>query len=415
MGEASWISNGGIAEIFTVFAQTEVLNEKTGENEDKVTAFIVERSFGGLISGKPEDKLGIRGSNTCALYFDNVKIPIENVLGEVGEGFKVAMNILNNGRFGLGAGSGAAMKRMLSLASEHANSRHQFGKPLSEFKLIKEKFADIAVDAYTCESLAYMTTGMIDRGDKDCYVEAAICKVYGSEASYRCINEVIQVLGGMGFMKEYPAERAMRDSRILSIFEGTNEILRMLIALSGVKGSGDRLKELGKAMKNPATAIPVGLSEIVRRSKAKIFPGQKSISGVHSSLSSCGNLLSARTSEFGTAVEHLLINYGKNILWEQIHLKRVADIAIDLYSMTAVLSRASAALTNSTESAEHERKLATALCIRANRNIEANLKDIYAKEEHTGDRLIEDIANDVFSAQSYIPSHPIDIPQTSRL
>eukprot|EP01135_Chromosphaera_perkinsii_P002790 Nk52_evm158s226 gene=Nk52_evmTU158s226 len=410
-GEKIWISNGGIAEIFTVFAQTPVKDPKTGETVDKVTAFIVERSFGGLTHGKPEDKLGIRGSNTCALHFDNVKIPIENVLGEVGEGFKVAMNILNNGRFGLGAGSGAAIKRGISVAIDHACNRKQFGKSLSEFKLIKEKFAKIAMDGYVCESLAFMTTAMIDRGDKDCYVEAAICKVYGSEASFRSVNEVIQILGGLGFMKDYPAERALRDSRILSIFEGTNEILRMLIALSGVKGAGDRLKGLAKSLKNPITAIPVGTSEIIRRAQRKISSAPK-LTGAHSSMSESATFLSERTRDFGAAVEHLLTKHGKNIIWEQIELTRVADITIDLYGMTAVISRASKALESSSvdpSAAEHERKLATAFCKKANKNIQNNLQGIYGSAEETGDDLMEQIADDVFEAQHYIPVHPIEI------
>ena len=129
---------------------------------------------------------------------------------------------------------------MIGVTSEHAKTRKQFGRTLSEFGLIKEKFAQMEIDAYVLESMVYMTTGMIDRGDQDCYVEAAICKVYGSEAGFKSANDCIQVMGGLGFMANFPFERAMRDARILSIFEGTNEILRMLIALSGVRGVGDR-------------------------------------------------------------------------------------------------------------------------------------------------------------------------------
>jgi acyl-CoA dehydrogenase family member 9 len=239
-GGKIWITNGGWAQVMTVFAQTNV------DGKDKITAFIVERAFGGVTSGPPEDKLGIRGSNTCEVFFDNVKIPIENVLGGgpdgktggeagVGQGFKVAMNILNNGRFGLGACAGASLRRVMSWAAEHANSRIQFGSPLSNFGLIKKKFGVMTLDSYAVESMAYMTTGMIDRGDPSTEIEAAMCKVYGSEAQFEGINECIQVMGGLGFMKDYPFEQQMRDSRILSIFEGTNEILRMLIALSGIR------------------------------------------------------------------------------------------------------------------------------------------------------------------------------------
>lgn len=176
-GGKCWISNGGYANIMTVFARTEVKDEKTGEMKDKITAFIVERAFGGITSGKPEDKLGIRGSNTTEVHFDSTPVPIENVIGEVGGGFKVAMNILNSGRFGLGAGSAGSSKKLIALASELATTRTQFGKTLSSFGLIEEKFTQMAVSAYAMESMAYMTTGLIDSGEPDCAVEAAICKV----------------------------------------------------------------------------------------------------------------------------------------------------------------------------------------------------------------------------------------------
>ncbi|GLE03092.1 hypothetical protein PINS_up011971 [Pythium insidiosum] len=211
-GSKIWISNGGWAEIMTVFAQTEV------DGKDKVTAFIVERGFGGVTSGPPEDKLGIRGSNTCEVYFENVKVPIENVLGGgpdgktggaagVGQGFKVAMNILNNGRFGLGACAGSSLRRVLGMAAQHANARKQFGLPLANFGLIKKKFGEMTLDSYAIESMAFMTTGMIDRGDPSCEIEAAMCKVYGSEVAFKGINECIQVMGGLGFMKDWPFER----------------------------------------------------------------------------------------------------------------------------------------------------------------------------------------------------------------
>jgi acyl-CoA dehydrogenase family member 9 len=241
-GSKIWVTNGGWAEVFTVFARTNV------NGEDKVTAFIVERSFGGVTCGPLEDKLGIRGSSTCEVFFDNVKVPIENVLGGgpdgkacgeagIGQGFKVAMNVLNNGRFGLSVHACSLLKRVICMAAEHATTRTQFGSPLASFGLIKKKFGEMTLDAYALESMAYMSTAMIDRGDPSLEIEVAMCKVYGSEAAFKGVNECIQVMGGLGFMKDYPYERLMRDSRILPIIEGTNEILRMLIALTGIRVS----------------------------------------------------------------------------------------------------------------------------------------------------------------------------------
>ncbi|KAM4687176.1 LOW QUALITY PROTEIN: complex I assembly factor ACAD9, mitochondrial-like [Rhinophrynus dorsalis] len=236
-GSKIWISNGGLADIFTVFARTEVV-DKDGEKKDKITAFIVERAFGGVTHGKAEDKLGIRGSNTCELHFENTKVPVENVIGEVGGGFKVAMNILNSGRFSMGSASAGMIKKLIELTAEYACTRKQF-KRLSDFELIQEKFALMAQKAFVMESMAYLTAGMMDRpGLPDCSVEAAMVKVFSSEGAWLCVSEALQILGGLGYMKDYPYERYLRDSRILLIFEGTNEILRMYIALTGMQHAG---------------------------------------------------------------------------------------------------------------------------------------------------------------------------------
>lgn len=175
LGSKIWISNGGIASVFTVFAKTMVKNEK-GEEKEKVTAFIVERDFG-VKSGPAEQKMGIKCSNTTEVYFDNVKIPAENVLGQVGEGFKVAMNILNSGRFGMVAALSGSMRNLIEKATEHATNRIQFGDKISTFGTIQEKIARMAMLHYQSESLAYMIAGMMDAGAKDFQLEAAVGKV----------------------------------------------------------------------------------------------------------------------------------------------------------------------------------------------------------------------------------------------
>ncbi|CEG44834.1 acyl-dehydrogenase family member mitochondrial [Plasmopara halstedii] len=409
-GGKIWISNGGWADVMTVFAQTEV------DGKDKVTAFIVERAFGGVTSGPPEDKLGIRGSNTCQVFFDNCKVPIENVLGGgpdmktggasgVGEGFKVAMNILNNGRFGLGACAGASLRRVLGVAAEHANSRKQFGAPLASFGLIQKKFGVMALEAYAIESMAFMTTGMIDRGDPSCEIEAAMCKVYGSEVAFTGINECIQVMGGTGFMKEWPFERLMRDCRILSIFEGTNEILRMLIALSGIKTAGERLSAVGKVLQNPLSDPSGAAKEIADRLQRKFSPSP--LKDVHSSLNASADLLLKRTTAFGDAVEFLLRKHGKQIVNEQMQLERIADSAIALFAMTATISRSTASLNAGIESAKHEKKLTTLYCDLMSRKIQSLLNEIKTAGKH--DEQLREIAHEVLKAEKYIPSHATGI------
>ncbi|MCB0334520.1 MAG: acyl-CoA dehydrogenase family protein, partial [Bdellovibrionales bacterium] len=242
-GEKIWITNGPFADFFTVFARTDTEN-------GKISAFIVERSFGGVTSGPKEDKMGIRASGTCTISFENVPVPAQNLLGEEGKGFKIAMGILNSGRTGLGGGCVGAMKRCIRLATAQALERKQFGRPISEFGLIKKKISQMTVDCFAAESLVNMVAYLIDSGHEDYSVEAAMSKVFASEALWKHANEALQVAGGSGFMKEYPYESIVRDCRINMIFEGTNEILRLYIALSGFQMAGEYLKEIGKSGKN---------------------------------------------------------------------------------------------------------------------------------------------------------------------
>jgi very long chain acyl-CoA dehydrogenase len=221
IGGKLWISNGGMAEVFTVFAQTSVPDTKNpGQTVDRVTAFIVERAFGGLTHGPPEKKLGIKCSNTAEVYFDACPVPVANVLGEVGGGFKVAMEILNNGRFGMGAALTGCMKSLLAGVREHANSRTQFGKKIGEYGVIREKLAGIATRIYGAESLAYMLASNMDRGMSDYMLEAAAGKVYASDAAWWSADEAIQIMGGLGFMKSLPYERVLRDLRIFRCVRG---------------------------------------------------------------------------------------------------------------------------------------------------------------------------------------------------
>uniref|UniRef100_A0A9L0J1G8 Acyl-CoA dehydrogenase family member 9 n=1 Tax=Equus asinus TaxID=9793 RepID=A0A9L0J1G8_EQUAS len=176
-GSKVWITNGARANIFTVFAKTSIVDSDNSV-KDKITAFIVERDFGGVTNGKPEDKLGIRGSDTCEVHFENTRVPVENVLGEVGGGFKVAMNILNSGRFSMGSAVAGMLKKLIEMTTEYACVRKQFNRSLSEFGLIQEKFALMAQKAYVMESMAYLTAGMLDQpGFPDCSIEAAMVKM----------------------------------------------------------------------------------------------------------------------------------------------------------------------------------------------------------------------------------------------
>nr|XP_048285835.1 complex I assembly factor ACAD9, mitochondrial isoform X2 [Myodes glareolus] len=410
-GSKVWITNGGLASIFTVFAKTQVV-DSDGSIKDKITAFIVERDFGGITNGKPEEKLGIRGSNTCEVHFENTRVPVENVLGEVGGGFKVAMNILNSGRFSMGSVVAGMLKKLIELTAEYACTRKQFNRNLSEFGLIQEKFALMAQKAYVMESMAYLTAGMLDEpGFPDCSIEAAMVKVFSSEAAWQCVSEALQILGGSGYMKDYPYERMLRDARILLIFEGTNEILRLFIALTGLQHAGriltSRIKELKRG--NVTTVMEtIGrrLRDSLSRTVDLGLSGKPSV--VHPSLGDSANKLEENVYYFGRTVETLLLRFGKTIVEEQLVLKRVANILINLYAMTAVLSRASRSIRTGLPNHDHEVLLANMFCVEAYYQNLFSLSQLDKYSPENLDEQIKKVSQQILEKRAYICAHPLD-------
>ncbi|XP_062606402.1 complex I assembly factor ACAD9, mitochondrial-like isoform X2 [Saccostrea cucullata] len=420
-GGKIWISNGGIADIFTVFAKTKVMVD--GVEKDKVTAFIVERAFGGVTSGKPEDKLGIRGSNTCEVHFENTPVPLENVLGEVGGGFKVAMNILNSGRFSMGSSGAGILKKLIGMTCEHAVTRKQFGAPLSEFGLIQEKFAQMTITTYAMESMAYLTAGTLDLHEKpDVSLEAAIVKIFSSEGCWTCVNECLQILGGLGYMKDYPYERYLRDGRILMIFEGTNEILRLFVALEGMKYAGKELTQALKVLRNPWQNPGVawktfkkGLKQkLKKKPESKILIPQPQNStlqlllSLHNTLQIEAQNLEGCTLAFQNVVEHLLVTHGKDIVNAQMDLAKVANIVIDIYGMTACISRSNRSYCLGLQNADHEILLTKAFCKDAMKRIQTNITEIYDGPVKNNSENYEHIAQAVFKHGGYAAAHPLE-------
>ncbi|MGH9768321.1 MAG: acyl-CoA dehydrogenase family protein [Blastocatellia bacterium] len=331
-GQKMWITNGGFADVYIVFAKVD------GE---RFTAFIVERGDG-VVPGHEEKKLGLDGSSTTAVMLEDARAPVENVLGEIGKGHIVAFNILNLGRLKLGSRNIGGAKFGLNDAIAYSKERHQFGRAISSFGLIKRKLAEMAIHCYVGDALVWRTLGMIDgaletvdandpmqalKAIEQYAVECSIIKVWTSEALSYVVDETVQVYGGYGYSKDYPAERAYRDARITRIYEGTNEINRMIIPTRLLKGAAK------ESLPNPEETI----SDILDRTMVEI--GIDGLNYVRRTL--------ARVKETAqlalAAVQH---SYGDRVGEEQEAVALAADIVIEAYAIESSLLRAEKMIAN---------------------------------------------------------------------
>ena len=340
-GQKMWITNGGFADVFTIFAKVD------GE---KFTAFIVERDMG-VVSGPEEPKLGLDGSSTTALILDNVRVPVENVLGIVGQGHKVAFNILNLGRLKLGTRNIGGAKLALTRATRYAVERRQFGQPIADFGLIKQKLGEMAVRCYVGDAMVYRTLGDVDQAleavneteservlktIENFAVECSINKVWTSEALAYVVDEALQVYGGYGYSQEFPAERAYRDARITRIYEGTNEINRLIIATRLLRNAALAhlwsAESAQRALDYPLTSSP---------------PANALFSAERDLLARAKRLV---TFTLGRATDV----YGAALASEQEVLGHIADITIEVYALESALLRTEKLLAARCERGEHE-------------------------------------------------------------
>ena len=395
-GAKIWITNGGFADVFTVFARTSSLEEG---QKPKITAFIVERGMG-VKNGPNEHKLGIRGSSTTELFFDDVKVPKENVLGEVGRGFKVAMEVLNSGRLGLASGSLGMCEVLLKLALERVSERRAFGRAIGEFGLIKDKIAAMLAQTYALESMTYLTAGIVDGKVSDYSLESAICKVFGSETLWYVVNDTLQIAAGIGYMQDYPYERMMRDARINLIFEGTNEILRCFIALSGMQGPGKQLADVVKAMREPIKGFGL-LSDFAVR-KARTVLGRERLARAHPLLSREAVIFEEFTGELASNTELVLRKHGKEIAEMQFTQKRIAEMSIDLYAIAACIARTTRAIERrGEEGARREIDLTSIFTTAAQKRLRQNVHDFSRND----DELRKAVASRAYADRAY----PFDI------
>jgi acyl-CoA dehydrogenase family protein 9 len=395
-GTKHWISNGGIAGFFTVFAKDTGLAAEDAHR--RITAFAVTRDMAGVEPGREEQKLGLKGSSTVPVELRNVRVPADRVIGERGQGFKIAVEVLNTGRTSLGAGCVGGSKAMIRAAAAHATHRRQFDKSIAEFEMIRQKFARMLVSTYGLESMVYLTAGLIDRGLPDYALEGACCKVFGTEAVWSNINDALQIAGGNGFMEDYPYGRALRDSRVNMIFEGTNEILRVLIALSAMKDTAQDLKEVARALKAPLSSVGI-LSDFVGR-KIRGYVAPDKLTKVPGELAAESDVIAKYTRVLAGAVSTLLRRHGQKIVERQYQQERVADAAIDLYGCLAVVSRATAAIhARGAERSADELRLARAFVYAARHRIVNKLKSLDLDHNRDADQTA--ISEMAYAASGY--------------
>jgi acyl-CoA dehydrogenase family member 9 len=345
-GRKRYATNSALAGFMTVLAKTPVT--ENGRTRDKVTAFIVLPDTPGFRVVSPNrSKCGVRGSWQGTLEFTDMSIPKEQVLGEVGKGLKVALSVLGYGRCTLSAGCVGGAKRALAMCIERARSRHQFGRPIGDFQLIKKKIAHMAENTFAMEALTYLCSAMVDRHDEDLMLETAIAKLFCSEALWRISDDAVQIWGGEGYMRENGLERMLRDARINRIVEGTSEVMTAFIALVGMKGVGEEFERILRAAKHPVGNFG-RLARFARSQWDDILVGHD-FAELHPEIADEGHMLGRLTTSFARSVSKLLRTHREGILDMQLLQERIAWCATDLYASAAVLSKLQSML--ATESA----------------------------------------------------------------
>jgi acyl-CoA dehydrogenase family member 9 len=341
--------------------------------------------------------MGLRGNDLRRIEYRDVRVPPENVLGEAGEGFRIAMHVLNNGRLSLGTGSVGGAKGLLDHVIGHVRERRQFGRPLADFELVQDKIGWMVSYLFGLESMAYLTTGLVDRGVPDYSLESAICKVAGTEFLWYQANRALQLKGGAGYMREEPYEKVLRDTRIFPIFEGANDVMRCFIALAGVKPLGDELRELGQVeLSDPIRAVGLLADYVGGRLQRGIRPDR--ITMAHGELQTLAEPVTDQVQRLRDVAESILREHKREVVERQLHQKRLAAAVSDIYAQVAVLSRVTDILEDQgVEPSGQERYIADTFCSRAARRVRAALDQV----EHNDDERMTAIAKLAYKRGAY--------------
>ncbi|HEX5971643.1 MAG TPA: acyl-CoA dehydrogenase family protein [Gemmatimonadaceae bacterium] len=381
-GRKHWIGNGHRAGVIATFAQVPV--QRGSETVLRPTAFIIRPDMPGFAVAGTVRKMGIRGSTQAELVYDNLQVPADHVLGTVGKGFGVAVRVLNGGRMTLAAGCTAGTKTLLAEMLAFAEERVQFGHPIADFEITQRKLARTATDIYAADAMLGELARLAEHPEGEYALEAACCKVFASEMLWRAADEMVQIGGGRGYVKPYPYERRLRDARINRIFEGTNEILRLFIALNGIQQPAAELKELGSALRRPLRNLGLISGFAASRLASRLGATPDVQAPLHERLKAHKEHFEKHVAELKEVTERVIRTYRKEIVDRQQELERLSDMAIELFATACVLARTQQLLEQRGEAGcAHELELCDLFVIEAGRRFRAHRLGVQSPQDET--------------------------------
>lgn len=402
-GRKHWIGNGQRAGVLATFAQTPVT--RNGETVWRPTAFIIRPDMPGFRRDGTIRKLGIRASTQAELVFENLFVPDDHVLGEVGKGFRVAVNALNAGRLSLASGCTAACKKLLGEFTRYAEARTQFGGPLASFEITQRKMATMASETYAADAMVGALAAALDSDHVDAALEAACVKVFASELVWRSSDELVQLAGGRGFVKPWPYERYLRDARINRIFEGANEILRLFVGLNGVQGPAEELKEIAGALRSPMKNWVLVSSFAADRVASAFGKRDRFATTLHASLKPHATYVEKHVAELAKATQQAITTHRKEILQRQLVVERLADMAIELYARATTISRTQKLIDErGAERCAREIALTELFCLQSGRRFRALRMELDGDAGEQIDALRRRIAQEVRDEHGYASS-----------
>ncbi|HET7457562.1 MAG TPA: acyl-CoA dehydrogenase family protein [Gemmatimonadaceae bacterium] len=382
-GRKHWIGNGHRAGVIATFAQTEVV--RRGEKTQRPTAFIIRPDMPGFKVVGTVKKMGIRGSTQAELLYTDLRVPADHVLGEVGKGFAVAVNVLNAGRLSLASGCTAGAKQVLGQMAEYAEQRIQFGAPLASFEITQRKMAQIAADTYASDAMVGHLAWLAER-DEEHALEAACAKVFASELLWRAADEMVQVAGGRGYVQPWPYERVLRDVRINRIFEGANEVLRLFVGLNGLQGPAEELKEIGAALRRPIENFNVVAGYATARVKAALGATDKVDAALDERLAKHKEYFEKHVAQLKDATQRAVLKYRKQIVERQLVVERLANMAIEMYATGATIARTQRLIDErGVDRCERELALCDLFCVESGRRFRDARNALDASEEDVDD------------------------------